>query len=122
MIRKIEEGNKEGGKKEPEIEESKVRRMAKEWDRKPEKEVEKDVKRVGRKKKLLTTSQIADQQPKVKNTDEKFVRKECQTPAKFNFRYHPRKIIKMDGSEENPPLNICLKGGLSDSQNQAEEK
>ena len=88
-----------------------------------EKDVEKDGEKVGRRKNQLGTSHDAEQQQKVKNTDEKFVQKECQTStSRFIFVNHPRNGMESGGSEENPSRRRDLRNGLRECQIKEERK
>ena len=104
--------------------------LTRRWNKKSEKECEKDDEKDGgkeeggRRKNLLVTVRYAEQQLKVRNTDEKRNFMECQTSTKFIFGNHPRKIEIREGgsSEENPSRNLILRSGLRGCQTQGEEK
>ena len=126
---KTEEEEKEK-KKEPE-EESRVKVLTRRWNERSEKESEKDDGEDGgkmegwggRRMKLLDTFRLAEQQPKVKNTDEKIDSRECQTSdSTFIFGNHPRKIIKNGRSEINPTGRRVLSSGLRECQTKGEKK
>ena len=77
----------------------------------------------GGRKKQLATFRDAEQQLRIRNTDEKSVQRKCQTSKlKFIFGNHPRNGMESGSSEENPSRSRDLPNGLSEFQMKEERK